>query len=67
MVWILNDIAEPSNEKWADPELKVANQNEMGRAGEVVRSCMIECRKTSMRSYGVFESSLRACHARLAE
>jgi len=34
--------------------------------GEVVRSCMIESRKTSITSYSVFESSLLASHARLA-
>lgn len=53
------------HEKWADPEIKVASGKVTGRAGEVVRSCLIECRKTSTTSYQKFESSLRESHARL--
>jgi hypothetical protein len=53
------------HEKWADPEIKVAKKNEADRAGEVVRSGLIECRKTTITSYPEFESRLRASHERL--
>lgn len=54
------------HERWSDPKLKVASKDGTARAGEVVRSCMIECRKASLTSYGEFESSLLASHERLA-
>lgn len=55
------------HETWADPELNPQNRVVADRAGEVVRSCMIESRKTSITSYSVFASSLLASHARLAQ
>jgi hypothetical protein len=42
------------------------NRTDADRAGEVVRSCMIESRKTSITSYTAFQTRLRASHARLA-
>jgi hypothetical protein len=53
------------HESWADPELKAENRKNADRAGEVVRSCMIESRKTSITSYSEFASSLLASHARM--
>lgn len=53
------------HEKWADPEIKVAKKNGTARAGEVVRSGLIECRKTGITAYSEFESRLRASHERL--
>ena len=55
------------HEQWANPEIKVPGNNDTGRAGEVVRSCLIECRKTATTSYEKFESTLRESHARLRE
>jgi hypothetical protein len=54
------------HEKWSDPKLKVVSKEGTARAGEVVRSCMIECRKASFTSYQEFEFSLLASHERLA-
>lgn len=53
------------HETWADPELKAAKKKGNERAGEVVRSGLIECRKTGITSYVEFESRLRASHERL--
>ena len=55
------------HEAWANPKLKSENRKNADRAGEVVRSCMIEGRKTSITSYSVFESKLLASHARLGK
>jgi hypothetical protein len=55
------------HETWADPELNPQNRAVADRAGEVIRSCMIESRKTSITSYSEFASSLLASHARLAQ
>ena len=54
------------HECWADPDLKVENRKHADRAGEVVRSCLIESRKTSITAYPVFASSLLASHTRFA-
>lgn len=54
------------HEGWADSELNPQNRTGVDRAGEVVRSCMIESRKTSIASYMEFGTRLRASHARLA-
>jgi hypothetical protein len=54
------------HETWADPELNPQNRPSPDHAGEVVRSCMIESRKTSITSYSAFASSLLASHTRFA-
>lgn len=54
------------HEAWPDPKLDPNNRKNADRAGEVVRSCMIESRKTSITSYSEFASKLLASHARLS-
>jgi hypothetical protein len=55
------------HEAWADPDLDSANPRNNESAGEVVRSCLIEARKTGITSYSLFESILRDNHVRLSE
>jgi hypothetical protein len=55
------------HETWTDPKLNSQNPKSADRAGEVVRSCMIEGRKTSITAYSEFESRLLASHARLGK
>jgi hypothetical protein len=53
------------HETWANPKLERNNRNDVSRAGEVIRSSMIEARKTSIKLYPEFESRLRESHFRL--